>query len=65
MMGFSALLMLMYSALYVMLLISEVFNGINVRAILISSIVFSVVSLLLCWASYDRMSRSSESGSRE
>lgn len=59
MMGFSALLMLAYSGLYVLLLVSEVFNGINVRSILISSMVLSAVSLLLCWASYDRMSKSS------
>lgn len=64
MMGFSALLMLIYSGLYVLLLISEVFNGVNVQAVLVSSIIFSVVSLLLCWVSYDRMSKSSDSGLR-
>lgn len=65
MMGFSALLMLIYSGLYVMLLMSEIFDGVNVKAILISSLIFSFVSLLLCWVSYDRISRSSEYGLRE
>lgn len=59
MMGVSALFMLFYSGLYVMLLMSEVFNGINVRAILYSSIVCSAVSFLLCLCFYDRMSKSS------
>lgn len=59
MMGVSSLFMLCYSGLYVMLLVSESFEGINVHALLYSSISASVVSLLLCFSSYDRMSRSS------
>ncbi|TLP59049.1 MULTISPECIES: hypothetical protein [Pseudomonas] len=65
MMGFSALLMLIYSGLYVLLLMSEIVDSVNVKAILNSSLIFSLISLLLCWVSYDRMSKSSEFGSRE
>lgn len=65
MMGVSAFSMLIYSGLYVLLLISEVFDGIKVSAILHSSMVFSGVSLLLCWVIYDRMSKSSGSGLKE
>lgn len=60
MMGVSALFMLLYSGLYVMLLISEVYDGINVGAILYSSIISSLVSFLLCIIFYDRMSLSSD-----
>ncbi|WP_268265815.1 hypothetical protein [Pseudomonas morbosilactucae] len=60
MMGVSALFMLFYSGLYVMLLISEVFEGINLSALLYSSMISSMVSLLLCLCFYDRMSRSSD-----
>lgn len=59
MMGVSSLFMFCYSGLYVMLLVSESFQGINMHALLYSSIAASVVSLLLCFCSYDRMSRSS------
>ena len=60
MMGVSALFMVLYSGLYVLLLMSEVFDGVNVRAVLYSAIVSSVVSFLLCLCFYDRMSKSSE-----
>ncbi|WP_223554822.1 hypothetical protein [Pseudomonas sp. BF-R-01] len=60
MMGVSALFMLFYSALYVMLLMSEVFSGVNVNAVLYSAIVSSTISFLLCLCLYDRMSKSSE-----
>lgn len=60
MMGVSALFMLLYSGLYVMLLISEVFDGINLSAVLYSAVISSGVSFLLCLSFYDRMSRSSD-----
>jgi phosphatidylserine synthase len=59
MMGVSALFMLVYSSLYVLLLLSEVFSRINIDALLYVSIGFSAVSLLLCWAFYDRMTAAS------
>lgn len=59
MMGVSALFMLVYSSLYVLLLLSEIFPRINTDALLYVSMGFSVVSLILCWAFYDRMSAAS------
>lgn len=60
MMGVSALFMLVYSSLYVLLLLSEVFSRININALLYASMGFSVVSLLLCWVFYDRMTAASK-----
>lgn len=59
MMGISALFMLVYSSLYVLLLLSEIFSRINTNALLYVSMTFSLTSLLLCYAFYDRMTAAS------
>lgn len=55
MLGASALYMLVYAVLYVLLLVSEFDKQINAQMILYISMVLSFVSLLLCWAVYDRL----------
>jgi len=55
MMGMSALFMLMYAALYVVLLFSEVLSSINAKALLYISIGAAFVSFLLCYVFYDKM----------
>jgi len=61
MMGASALYMLVYAVLYVLVLISEFDKQIDAQLILYVSIVLSLVSLLLCWAVYDRLTISGRS----
>ncbi|MEE5107955.1 hypothetical protein V2J92_25750 [Pseudomonas alliivorans] len=55
MMGVSSFFMLMYAALYVVLLFSEVLKGIQVDALFWVAVGGSFVSFLLCFVSYDRM----------
>lgn len=58
MMGMSAFFMLLYSGLYILMLVSEGLKGVKVELILHSSMICCAVSLLLCYVFYDRMSKS-------
>ncbi|MCD5977243.1 hypothetical protein [Pseudomonas quasicaspiana] len=61
MVGCSVLYMVVYAVLYVLTLVSEFDKAIDAKLILYVSIALSFVSLLLCWAVYDRLTISARS----
>jgi hypothetical protein len=54
--GVSVLAIVLYPAMFAFTLLSEVIKDINVTAILIVSIIMSVISFGLCWTLLDRVS---------
>ncbi|MFJ2536652.1 hypothetical protein [Pseudomonas sp. NPDC087614] len=59
--GVSALYMLVYAVLYVLLLISEYDKGIDTKMLLYVSMILAGVSFLLCLAVYDRLTVAAQS----